>query len=120
MTFRDQLWARMLPGYQEVLAHPFLTGLTDGSLPRTVFEHYVVQDSHYLRDYARALALCAAKAPDEQTTAMFADHARGCIAVERLMHTEFLDHLGVKEAGDRQPVLPTTSTTTLSERTWLP
>ena len=109
MLFRDQLWARMTPVYQEILAHPFLTGLTDGSLPRTVFEHYVVQDSHYLRDYARALALCAAKAPDEQTTAMFADHARGCIAVERSMHDEFLQHLGMQETQVVQaPVLPTT------------
>lgn len=31
------------------MAHPFLTSLTDGSLPEEVFKGYVVQGCLYLR-----------------------------------------------------------------------
>ena len=41
-----------------------MTGLTDGTLPRDCFAFYVVQDALYLRDYAKTLAVVAAKAPD--------------------------------------------------------
>ena len=59
---RDDLWADVEDVYAAILAHPFLTGLADGTLPRESFRHYIVQDAHYLRGYARALAVCAAKA----------------------------------------------------------
>ena len=54
--------------YAAILRHPFVAGLTDGTLPREAFRHYIVQDAHYLRGYARALALCAAKAPTSRAT----------------------------------------------------
>ncbi|MER5638483.1 thiaminase II [Kitasatospora sp. NPDC002227] len=105
----DQLWAAAEPVYAEILAHPFLTGLTDGSLPREAFRHFVVQDSHYLRDYARALAVCAAKAPDEADVRAFADDAVGALAAEQGMHAEFMTAFGASaEEAAAEPVLPTT------------
>ena len=53
---RDTLWADVGSIYAAILAHPFVTGLTDGSLPGAAFRHYIVQDAHYLRGYAKALA----------------------------------------------------------------
>jgi thiaminase/transcriptional activator TenA len=93
--FRDRMWAAMQPIYARILAHPFLSGLADGSLPRESFRHYVVQDALYLVDYARALALVGAKAPDDVTIAMFAAHARGALEVERSLHEGLLKELGV-------------------------
>ena len=70
------LWADVEDIYAAILAHPFLTGLADGTLPRASFRHYIVQDAHYLRGYARALALCAAQgARRAGDTVMFAEHA---------------------------------------------
>src|SRR2546425_2015701 len=83
---RDVLWADVEDVYAAILAHPFLTGLADGTLPRESFRHYIVQDAHYLRGYARALTVCAAKAPDESGTVMFAEHAAQAIAAERDLH----------------------------------
>ncbi|QJY46411.1 thiaminase II [Pseudonocardia broussonetiae] len=94
MAPRDVLWSDITGVYEAILAHPFLTGLTDGTLPREAFRHYVVQDAHYLRGYAKALAVCAAKAPDESATVMFAQHAAGAIAAERDLHASLLDELG--------------------------
>ncbi|WP_457032088.1 thiaminase II [Kitasatospora sp. P5_F3] len=109
MTFTDELWSAIEPIYAEILAHPFIGGLTDGTLPQDAFRHFVVQDSHYLRDYARALAVCAAKAPDEQDVRAFADDAVGALAAEQGMHAEFLGAFGeTAEQAAAEPVLPTT------------
>ncbi|GLX93781.1 thiaminase II [Herbidospora sp. NBRC 101105] len=108
-TFSDGLWDAVDPVYQAILRHPFITGLVDGTLPREAFRHFVVQDSHYLRDYARALAVCAARAPDEEVTRAFAGDAVGAIAAEREMHAAFMADLGGSaEEAAAQPVGPTT------------
>lgn len=88
-----ELWAVGEPIYQAILRHPFLTELADGSLPRESFAYFVVQDSHYLRAYARALALVAARAHHEDEVAMFADHAANAVAVERDLHAGLLGEL---------------------------
>jgi thiaminase/transcriptional activator TenA len=99
----------MEPIFAKILAHPFLSGLADGSLPRDSFRHYVVQDALYLVDYARALALVGAKAPDEEAIAMFASHARGALEVERSLHEGLLVELGVTpEQLRRASTTPTT------------
>ena len=74
---RDLLWSDVEDIYAAILRHPFVTGLTDGTLPREAFRHYIVQDAHYLHGYARALALCGARAGEPRDTVMFAAHAGG-------------------------------------------
>jgi thiaminase (transcriptional activator TenA) len=95
--------------YKQILGHPFVTGLTDGSLPMESFAYYVAQDAHYLRDYARALSLVAAKAPDESGVAMFAAHAQGAIDVEKQLHAGFVRDLSA-DHGEvlSRPAAPTT------------
>jgi thiaminase/transcriptional activator TenA len=106
---RDLLWSDVADVYAAILRHPFVTGLTDGTLPREAFRHYVVQDAHYLRGYARALALCGARATQPRDTVMFAAHASGAIAAEQGLHAGLLEELGLTaEAAAREPVAPTT------------
>ncbi|MFC1417539.1 thiaminase II [Streptacidiphilus cavernicola] len=107
-SFSEQLWDSAEPTYRAILEHPFLRGLTDGTLPREAFRHFVVQDGHYLRDYARALAVCAAKAPTEQDVRAFADDAAGALTAEQEMHAEFLAALAAEGAGADDGVRPTT------------
>jgi thiaminase/transcriptional activator TenA len=108
-TFRSHMWTAMQDIFTRILAHPFLAGLTDGSLPRDVFAHYVVQDAHYLVDYARALALVGAKGPDEHAISMFASHARGALEVERSLHAGLFREMGITDDEVRAiPVMPTT------------
>lgn len=107
--FRSRMWAAMQHVYARILAHPFLAGLTDGSLPRDAFAHYVVQDALYLVDYARALALVGAKAPDEHALSMFASHAHGAIEVERSLHAGLFREMGISADQVRAtPAQPTT------------
>ena len=106
---RDLLWSDVEDIYAAILRHPFVTGLTDGTLPREAFRHYIVQDAHYLRGYARALALCGARAGEPRDTVMFAAHAGGAIAAEQGLHAALLADLGLTaEAAAAEPVAPTT------------
>lgn len=108
-SWSTQLWSAITPIYDAILSHPFITGLTDGSLPAESFTHYVAQDVHYLRAYSRALAVVAAKAPTLAESATFARHAAEVFDVEMELHNELLPALGLSaEAVDGVPVGPTT------------
>jgi thiaminase (transcriptional activator TenA) len=96
-SLTDRLWGSIDDIFRAILDHPFIEGLTTGSLERDAFRFYVVQDALYLSDYARALALCAAKAPHEQAIKMFCEHAAGAIAVERQLHEGFFADFGMSE-----------------------
>jgi thiaminase/transcriptional activator TenA len=108
-TWTTKLWDEIEPTFAAILAHPFVTGLTDGSLDADAFAHYVAQDVHYLRDYARALAIVGAKAPTPVDTAMFARHAAEVYDVELSLHGTLLPALGLDVASvdDTRPT-PTT------------
>ncbi|MDQ1733322.1 MAG: hypothetical protein QOK10_3481 [Pseudonocardiales bacterium] len=107
--FTDELWQHIQGIYAAILEHPFVTGLTDGTLPPEAFQHYVLQDAHYLRDYARALAITAAKATSEDEVVQFCQDAAGAILVERSLHADFISGFGLTEAqAAATAVLPTT------------
>ncbi len=107
--FSGELWAAGADTYAAIVAHPFLTGLAEGTLPREAFAYFVAQDSHYLRAYARALALTGARAQGEDAVRMFAAHAADAVAVEQDLHVRLLGELGL-DAADvaATPVGPTT------------
>jgi thiaminase/transcriptional activator TenA len=93
--FSDTLWQRIEGIYRQILAHPFLTGLTDGSLSADAFRFYAIQDALYLRDFARGLSLLAAKAPTDDVMIMFSEHAKNAIVVERALHGSFFKDWGL-------------------------
>jgi thiaminase/transcriptional activator TenA len=97
-SFTGQLWRSIDGIYRAIAAHPFLTGLTDGTLPPSAFAFYVRQDALYLRKYAEALAMVSSQATDEAGREMFARHAAGAIAVEQELHGSLLADLGLDPA----------------------
>ncbi len=108
VPFATTLWRAIEPIYAAILAHPFVRGLTDGSLPREAFRFYAVQDALYLRDFARALSLAAARAPREDWIIMFNEHATGALKVEKTLHESFFKDFGLSpEAVAATPLAPT-------------
>src|SRR5215470_9724716 len=97
-SFSGELWAGITDIYDAILAHPFLAGMTDGSLASDAFTFYVVQDALFLRRYAQALAEVATRAPDAAQTEMFARHAAGIVEVEMSLHDTLLAELDVDPA----------------------
>jgi thiaminase (transcriptional activator TenA) len=94
-SFSARLWESIDDIYQAILAHPFITGLTDGTLPAESFAFYVVQDALYLQDYARALAAVGSRAPTSEAMQMFARHAADAVAAELELHATLLGELGI-------------------------
>ncbi|HYE90992.1 MAG TPA: TenA family protein, partial [Terriglobales bacterium] len=54
--------------------------------------------AHYLRDFARALAIAAAKAPKDDWIIMLSEHAANALRVERSLHETFFKDFGLSEA----------------------
>jgi thiaminase/transcriptional activator TenA len=91
MTFTDDLWKSTAAVYDEILRHPFIAELTDGSLPREKFLFYMKQDALYLRDFSRALALTGARIPEAGAAQAFMGFAHGVFAVERQLHEAYFE-----------------------------
>ncbi|MGD0073087.1 MAG: thiaminase II [Candidatus Binataceae bacterium] len=108
MNFTAECWKSIAPIYGAILDHPFIHGLADGTLARESFEFYVVQDSLYLREFARALAITAGRAPRDEWIIMFSEHAAGALKVERALHETFFKDFGLTaDALLSTPIAPT-------------
>ena len=96
--FTNELWSGIAPVYAQTLQHPFLKGLADGSLPRSRFQFYLIQDAQYLRVFAQALSVLAAKAPREEWAVTLNQHAIDSLQTERQLHESILRSFGVSPA----------------------
>lgn len=92
------MWTAIRPIYDKTLQHPFLKGLADGTLPRSRFQFYLVQDALYLRTFARALSVLASKAPREEWAITLNTHAIDSLKVERQLHKSLLGSFGVAKS----------------------
>ncbi|WP_370614967.1 TenA family protein [Mumia sp. Pv 4-285] len=106
--FSQSAWTHVAGWYDAIMAHPFVTGLADGSLPPEVFARYLLDDAHYLAQYARTLAMLSARAGDPALSAELARGAADAVEAERLLHQGFLAPLGIDpDAPDAAEPTPT-------------
>ncbi|WP_206239214.1 thiaminase II [Novosphingobium terrae] len=98
MSFCDTIWNELAPLRQAILAQPFLSELADGTLDPDSFRHYILQDSLYLAEYARVLAIAAARAPSAAGRLEFSDGAKVAVQVEDILHQGFFAQFGVTPA----------------------
>ena len=97
MTFTESLFKDIEGIFEKILSHPFLKGLTDGTLPEESFKFYVIQDALYLRDFAKGLAILGARSDRDDDLLLFVEHAREAIVVERALHEEFFKRWELKD-----------------------
>ena len=76
-------------------AHPFLRGIADGTLAAERFSFYVRQDYLFLIEYARLLALGAARAPDLATMRRFSELTTEILVTEMDLHRSFAAEFGI-------------------------
>jgi thiaminase (transcriptional activator TenA) len=89
--------------------HPFVLGVADGSLAVEGFARYVRQDYVFLVDYARVLALGAARAPELATMRRFAGLAQAILGEEMELHRAFAREFGISERDlEAEPAAPLT------------
>lgn len=103
--FTRRLWMAIQPLYEEIIRHPFVCQLQNGTLPHPCFEHYLSQDILYIRDDSEALAILSEKAASPDEKAFFKLLANDGLEIERLLHDEFMHHFKVSVASEKSPVI---------------
>src|SRR6185436_12745534 len=98
MTLSAQLWSDNADVAADILAHPFVRGIGDGSLPRQLFAGYIAQDTFFLESFARAYALVLARSRETATLLTLADLLAG-VRQELGMHASYAGSWGIDMAG---------------------
>lgn len=94
VSLSARLWAGSADLAAAAQAHPVVTGIGDGTLPRERFAGYVAQDAFFLEAFARAYALGVAHSRDRATLAAFADLLAG-VREELRLHDGYAARWGI-------------------------
>lgn len=97
MTLFETLKDRCRPEWEAYTRHEFVEELGSGTLPLEVFRDYLIQDFHFLVQFARANALAAFKSRTlADITA--AHQATGAILAETELHLRLTERWGIPRA----------------------
>ena len=92
MSLARTLWQANADWAAKILAHPFVQGLGDGSLPVASFKSYVAQDAYFLEAFARAYAFCLAHGTSREDLHGFAELIAGVLE-ELKLHKSYAETL---------------------------
>ncbi|AWH91045.1 TenA family protein [Dietzia lutea] len=97
MTLFETLRDRCRTEWEAYTHHEFVTELGAGTLPQAVFRDYLVQDFHFLVQFARANALAAYKSRTLADIAA-AHRSTGAILAETELHLRLTERWGIPRA----------------------
>lgn len=103
MNFTQHLWQESQAIYDAILKHSFNQELMAGTLDKKSFQFYIQQDSLYLHDFGRALAMIGAKSFDAPKLQQFASFAEGAVVVEKALHEQYFEEFGIQGTGTKSP-----------------
>jgi thiaminase/transcriptional activator TenA len=98
MAFTDDIEPLADEVFSEILAHPMVEQLGEGTLDEAPFRRWVRQDYVYLVEYSRLFALAAARAPDVRRLGRFADLLDATVNDEMDLHRSYAAEFGIDEA----------------------
>jgi thiaminase (transcriptional activator TenA) len=105
ISLSGQLWKANGDWAGKILAHRFVQGLGDGSLPLASFRSYVAQDAYFLDAFARAYAFCLAHGTSRDDLYGFSELIAGVLD-ELKLHKSYTERLQISLDG----VVPMPST----------
>src|SRR6201996_1004570 len=94
MALAAELWKANSDWAEKILAHRFVRGLGDGSLPVAAFKSYVAQDAYFLDAFARAYAFCLAHGTSRDDLFGFSELIAGVLE-ELKLHKSYTERLQV-------------------------
>jgi thiaminase (transcriptional activator TenA) len=101
MSICDEMRAACAGIWDGLHAHPFLQELAQGTLAPEKFRFFLEQDNLYLQDYARCLAMGAAKARTEAELRYFVYDLNQVIEAELPSNRALLEQVTAMGAADR-------------------
>jgi thiaminase/transcriptional activator TenA len=99
------LWAGNADWAGRILAHRFVQGLGDGTLPIASFRRYVAQDAYFLDAFARAYAFCLAHGTSRDDLFGFSELIAGVLD-ELKLHKGYAERLQI-DLGNLRPIAAT-------------
>ena len=109
MSLSGRLRERAAEVWEREFAHPFVQGLGDGTLDEARFRVWLRQDYVFLADYARVVALAAARAEDLESMGRFADLLQSTLKSEMDLHRRYAAQFGLA-ADDLEAAVPSPAT----------
>jgi thiaminase/transcriptional activator TenA len=100
--FTEKLWQETLPLYEQILHHPFNEDLKNGTLEEQIFKFYIYQDSLYLADFAKALAITGARLPIAYFS-NFLTFAQNALIVEQVLHESYFQQFAIDFTSGKVP-----------------
>ena len=97
-TFVQKLVQVCLPVWEKCLHSEFLTHLADGTLDEACFKGYIVEDSLYLREYAKVFAWGMTKARTMETLRNYYSLLGFVQESEDVTRLHYLEQFGLSEA----------------------
>jgi thiaminase/transcriptional activator TenA len=95
MTFSESLKQSAKPILEAQYKHKFVQGLGDGSLSLDKFRYYMIQDTLYIVEYARAMAWVATLMSDVQDTILMLDAANESFKIEAMLKENSFAKFGI-------------------------
>lgn len=96
MKFSELVKTKAHPILKSQFEHPFVNGLGDGSLALDKFQYYMIQDSLYIVEYARAMAWVAPLLPDIKNILAMLDAAKESFQIEAMLKEQYFTQFGIK------------------------
>lgn len=106
----ERLWRHSWDLASRCLQHPFVRGLSDGTLDPEAFKGYVAQDAFFLRSFLGAYCLAAAKCTDAPEHVRTLLNLAGGVLEELKLHARYANSLRI----DLEQVAPRRATSAYS------
>ena len=97
MTVTQRLYEAARTIWEACHAHPFVTGIGDGTLEVEKFRYFLLQDYLYLFDYARVFAWGVVKARSPELMRFFSANVDAILGGEMKIHRAYMARLGITE-----------------------
>lgn len=91
------------PVIHAIIEHPFNKELADGTLDLSKFAYYIEQDTLYLRDFARSLAIIASKVALKFAKDFLSFSVGSLIDEQEAVHVFYRQTIGHEETGKLTP-----------------
>ncbi|MBQ0015922.1 MAG: TenA family protein [Bacteroidales bacterium] len=91
----EEAWAEASGIYADIIDHPFILELADGTLSVERFKRYIAQDELYLGNYGRQMYAFADMIGDASQKQMFMEFAKAGLEGEKAMHQMMIARFGI-------------------------
>jgi len=97
MTFMDEVVKQNIPIWEKCAVTPFIKDLQTGTLPEEKFKQYMIQDSIYLKNYARAYGMAIYRSANLKDIQMYYSILSFVTDGESLVRLSYLRQFGLTD-----------------------